>query len=286
MDTLSLTYEHLTRDHLARELIARLQPMASRQPGWHSHGDRLFSYCVFDRERLASARLPNPVIGIVLHGVKEVWMGDAVTELPPGSIFALPGGRPLDVVNIPGPAGLYESLLIEVPRIPDAVAPLTPEERQRHAGPEFRVSLTSDLCQALIHAATTIADGAAAETLKGLRLCEVLTLLRSAPAARFLFRRELDEDVAWLLNRAPDEAWTVTRMAEALGMGASTLRRRLTATGFSFRAMVREARLTAARRMLDAGASSLAAAEAAGYASRSHFARRYRQTFGVSPSGR
>ncbi|WP_368904456.1 AraC family transcriptional regulator [Taklimakanibacter lacteus] len=34
------------------------------------------------------------------------------------------------------------------------------------------------------------------------------------------------------------------------------------------------------------GASSLSAAEAAGYASRSHFARRYRESYGTSPSGR
>jgi AraC-like DNA-binding protein len=281
MDTLMPTSEYLRS-----QLIAQLQPMAARQPGWHSRGDHLFSYCAFDRERLSSARLPNPVIGIVLQGVKEVWMGEAVTELPPGAVFALPGGRPLDVVNIPGPAGLYESLLIEVPRIPDAVPPLTAEERKRTGAPAFRVPLTTDLCQALIHAATAIADQASAETLKTLRLCEVLTLIRPAPAARFLFQRDLDEDVVWLLNRAPDADWTVGRMAEALGLGASTLRRRLTASGHSFRALVRDTRLQAARRALENGASSLAAAEASGYASRSHFARRYRQTFGVSPSGR
>lgn len=281
MDTLSPA-----GDHLRSDLIRRLQPMAARQPGWHSRGHHLFSYCAFDRERLASARLPHPVIGIVLQGMKEVWMGDAVTDLPAGSVFVLPGGRPLDVVNIPGAAGLYESLLIQVPSIPDAVPPLSPDERKPRSGPVFRVPLTQGLGQALVHAATTIADDASAETLKMLRLSEVLTLLRPMPAARFLFQRDLDEDVAWLLNRAPDEAWTVTRMAEALGLGASTLRRRLAAKGLSFRGLVREARLNAARRAIDKGASSFAAAEAAGYASRSHFARRYRETFGVTPSGR
>ena len=272
-------------DHLRADLVHRLRPMTTRQPGMHSRGDHLFSYCTLDRERLAAIRLPHPVLGIVLHGIKEVWVGDAVTELRPGTIFVLPGGRPLDVVNIPGPAGLYESLLLHVPRVPDAVAPLTPDESAGH-GDAFRVPLTPDLYQAVIHAAAAIADSASAEVLKSLRLTEVLTLLRAVPAARPLFRRTLGEDVAWLVGHAPDLDWSVDRVASTLGIGASTLRRRLTAEGQSFRILVRNARLRAARRMLDSGASSLAAAEAAGYVSRSHFARRYRQTFGVSPSGR
>lgn len=274
-----------TEDHLRAELVHRLRPMTTRNPGTHSHGDHLFSYCALDRERLAAVRLAHPVLGIVLHGVKEVWWGDTVTELRPGTVFVLPGGRPLDVVNIPGPAGVYESLLLHVPRVPDAVPPLAPAEAAVR-GDAFRIPLTPDLYQAVIHAAASIADTAAADVLKTLRLTEVLTLLRPIPAAHPLFQRTLSEDVAWLVSHTPHQVWTVGRAAQALGMAASTLRRRLAAEGHAFRALVRDVRLTAARRMLENGASSLAAAEASGYASRSHFARRYRQTFGVSPSGR
>jgi len=272
-------------DHLRAELVHRLRPMTTRHPGMHSHGDNLFSYCALDRERLAAVRLTHPVLGIVLHGIKEVWRGDTVTELRPGTVFVLPGGRPLDVVNIPGPTGVYESLLLHVPRVPDAVPPLAPTEAAGK-GDAFRIPLTLDLYQAIIHAAASIADSASADVLKTLRLTEVLTLLRSIPAARPLFQRTLGEDVAWLVGHRPHQAWTVERAAQALGMAASTLRRRLAAEGRSFRVLVRDARLAAARRMLENGASSLAAAEASGYASRSHFARRYRQAFGVSPSGR
>lgn len=281
MDSLTSADEHLRSD-----LLHRLRPMATGRPGMNGRGHHLFSYCTLDRERLASIRMPHSVIAIVLHGIKEIWLGDFVTQVGAGGVFVLPGGLPLDVVNIPGPAGLYESLLIEIPTLPETVPPLTPAERPRLRDPAFRVPLTPDLCQALVHAATTIADGISADVLKTLRLTEVLTLLRSVPAARPLFRRDLCEDLTWLVSHAPDQDWTVDRVARDLGIGASTLRRRLAAEGHSFRALVRHARLRAARRMLDGGASSLAAAEAAGYASRSHFARRYRQTFGVSPSGR
>mgnify|MGYP000344264196 CR=1 FL=1 len=273
-------------EHLRAGLLHRLRPIAAGRPGMNGRGHHLFSYCTLDRERLASIRMPHSVIAIVLHGMKEIWLGEAVTQVSAGGVFVLPGGVPLDVVNIPGPAGLYESLLIEVAVLPDGVPPLTPSERTERAGAAFRVPLTPDLCQALIHAATAIADDASADVLKTLRLTEVLTLLRGVPAARPLFRRTLEDDVSWLVSHAPAETWTVKRAAEALRIGASTLRRRLAAEGHSFRALVRQARLKTARRMLDNGATSLAAAEAAGYASRSHFARRYRQTFGVTPSGR
>ena len=274
-----------TEDHLRADLVHRLHPVTAGRPGMHNRGEHLFSYCTLDRERLAQIRLPHSLLGVVLHGVKEVWVGSVVTELRPGTIFVLPGGRPLDVVHIPGPAGLYESLLLHMPSVPDAVAPLNRAETISRGDP-FRVPLTPDLYQAVIHAAGAIADPAAAGVLKTLRLIEVMTLLRTVPAARPLFRRELHEDVAWLVGHAPDKDWSVDAVARDLGMGASTLRRRLTAEGHSFRVLVRDARLKAARRMLDNGASSLEAAEASGYASRSHFARRYRQTFGVSPSGR
>jgi len=273
-------------DHLRAELVYRLRPMMARRPGTHVHGEGLFSYCVIDRERLVAIRPQYPIIGIILQGAKEIWLGDVVARLTPGTVFVLPAGKPLDVVNIPGATGLYESLIMEVRDIPDAVPPLTAAERRLVAGPAFRVGLTPDLCHALIHAATTIADDTAADMLKTMRLTEVLTLLRPIPAARGLFHRNLSGDVAWLLARAPSEAWTVERLAGVLGLGASTLRRRLAAEGRSFRVLLRDARLNAARRILDGGASSLAAAEASGYTSRSHFARRYRQRFGISPRGR
>jgi AraC-like DNA-binding protein len=54
----------------------------------------------------------------------------------------------------------------------------------------------------------------------------------------------------------------------------------------SFRAILRAERLEAGRHAIALGASSMAAAEAAGYHSRSHFARRYREIYGTSPKER
>lgn len=275
---------------LRSALVERLRSM--RAPpgtaGRYDHGRQLFSYCSLDRERLKAIELPSPIIGIILSGRKEVWLGDTSHLFEPGTVFVLPARVPMDVVNIPaGLTSSYESLLLEVPSLPSGVAPVFGNETASRSddGRTFRVPLDTDLVDSLVHAATAI-WGQALDAIKTVRLLEVLTLLRPIAAARPLFETDLSQKVAWLIGSGPSEDWTIERVATRLGLGASTLRRRLAAEGTSFRAVVRMQRLQAAQTALASGASSLAAAEAAGYASRSHFARRYKESFGMSPTGR
>ena len=276
-------------DRLRERLLARLRGFrAPGAAGVHNHARKLFSYCALERERLAAIKLPHPLIGIVLRGRKEVWLGDANQVFEPGSVIVLPRNIPMDVVNMPEDNGIYESLILEVPELPEGVAPLSLAERRARekASNGFGVALSDGLVEALSHAASAITHDETSETVKTLRLSEVLALLRPLPAARALFYARVSDEVAWLIASAPSQDWTVSRIAEEIGLGASTLRRRLTAEGCSFRMILREARLNLARSALAAGASSVTAAEAAGYISRSHFARRYRESFGTTPSGR
>jgi AraC-like DNA-binding protein len=148
------------------------------------------------------------------------------------------------------------------------------------------VPLTRDLVEALGHAATTLSEAVGREVIHDLRVAEILMLLRRVPEARPLFEQTLAEDVGWLVRSAPAEDWTVDNVAATFGMAGSTLRRRLKADGASFRAVLREIRMEVAREAIAEGAGSIAAAEAAGYASRSHFARHYREAYGETPMGR
>ncbi|MDW4549834.1 helix-turn-helix domain-containing protein [Defluviimonas sp. D31] len=272
-------------DLLRRQLLDRLGSFTRpRDHGMHAHAERLFSYCTLARERIAAIRLDHPLLGIVLKGSKEVWLGESCEVQVPGTVFVLPRGVALDVVNIPDDrSGYYESLIFEVAALPPGIAP-DPAVPEPPAS-SFRVALTHDLVEALAHAATSIADPASRDSVKTLRLAEVLALLRGAPAARSLFAAGLGDRLAWRIAEAPDMAWTAGALAAELGLGASTLRRRLAAEGTSFRTILEAVRMRAAERMIAAGASSLAAAEAAGYRSRSHFARAYRRQHGTSPSG-
>ncbi|WP_106691967.1 helix-turn-helix domain-containing protein [Paracoccus methylarcula] len=88
----------------------------------------------------------------------------------------------------------------------------------------------------------------------------------------------------WHPHRGED--WTVSAAAEKLTMAGSTLRRRLATEGTSFREILRAVRLDAADRILAARGSSAQAAAAAGLSSRGHFARAYRDRFGLGPSER
>ncbi|MBB3660134.1 AraC-like DNA-binding protein [Rhizobium sp. BK650] len=282
----------MIRDHgseLSRRLLDRLRPVVSGKldVGMHPYGGQLFAYCCFDRERMAALRLDCPMICVVLYGQKDVWLGDRSRSFTAGSLFILPGGVPMDVVNIPDDkTGVYAALRLDVPSLPEGIRPLSVAERARGGVDLDSVPLSVDLVETIGHAASTIADLSVGETIKRLRLTEVLALLRPLAEARSLFRQSLSDDVAWLIATAPSQAWNVSDVASKLGIGASTLRRRLTMEGTSFRAILRRERLKAAQHAITSGATAIAAAEAAGYVSRSHFSRRFRERFGTSPTGR
>ena len=88
-----------------------------------------------------------------------------------------------------------------------------------------------------------------------------------------------------LLRTQPDIPWTAERVAGALNLSTGTLRRRLTEEGCSVRSILTEERVAHARALLEGeGLSVQEAAEACGYANRSHFARRIRAAVGVNPS--
>ncbi|TWF54664.1 helix-turn-helix domain-containing protein [Neorhizobium alkalisoli] len=273
-----------------RRLLERLRPMVRgrTEVGMHPYGGQLFAYCCFDRERVTAFELDCPMICIVLYGQKDVWLGDREQSFPAGSVFVLPAGVQMDVVNAPDDgAGIYAALRLDVKDLPEGIAPLSASERREAGETGFApVPLSEDLVEVLCHAASTIADANVSETIKKLRLTEVLALMRPLPQARALYRLSLSEEVAWLIATAPSESWSVSDVAEELAIGASTLRRRLSAEGTSFRAILRRERLKAGRHAIASGASAIAAAEAAGYASRSHFSRRFRESFGTSPTGR
>lgn len=247
--------------------------------------DQLFSYCAYEREQLRNITLPHPLVGMVLWGNKEIWLGDRLIRFKAGDLFAAPRGVPVTLVNIPDEAvGRYETMVMQVTHLPATLAPLN--QRNAVAQSSFDLEMTEDLAQALVHAATAISDQQVKQDLKSLRLAEVLSLLRSQHNAACLFEVSLAAEVAWLIQSAPAQAWTAATVARRLGLGMSTLRRKLAAQGTSLRKILVTQRMQAAQAAVMEGALSLEAAELAGYSSRSHFSRRYREQFGSSPTGR
>lgn len=240
----------------------------------------MFSYCALHRERLVALELANPLMGIVLCGRKEVWRGSVVDVLLPGTLFALPRGVPLDILNVPDDrSGSYQSLVLEIRAcdLPD----LEPPRLNGAAG--LAVPLDDTLVEAVLHTAAALADGPARGTVRASRLRELLALLHDVPEARSLFERTMADRVARLMRGDVARAWTSTEVAARLAVSESTLRRRLADGGTSFSRLLRQERMAAARRHIAAGEGSQAAMLAVGYVSRAHFAKAYRSVFGVNP---
>lgn len=282
-----MTLMQTTDMGLRAELLRRMGDLpAIPGGGFRREGPGAFSYACVSRERLASVSMPHPVLGIVLRGTKEIWLGDRATVLPAGSVFVAPRGVLLDVLNIPDErTGVYHSLVAEIAALPPGVGPLMTEDRR---GPgvtgDFAVPLTADLVHAICNARHELTDPSARAEICQYRLAEILILLRHVPQASALFSQTLAERVEWLVRGDPAHDWTAGNLGQRLGMAGSTLRRRLSQEATALREVIRRARLGAARDALSAGAGAVVAAELAGYASRSHFARHFRAEFGCLPS--
>ncbi len=94
------------------------------------------------------------------------------------------------------------------------------------------------------------------------------------------------EAVRSLVRDDPASNWTAAGIAASLGMSESTLRRSLRQDGTNFREIVADERMRLAHAMLAEGRSVAEAAAAAGYASLSHFAKRFFANYGRLPSHR
>lgn len=270
---------HTPQESLRKLLLQRLRPLAlapgraQKTHGMHVHGSQLFTYCCFTTERIAAFEPPRAIIGIVLNGAKEFWFGDIGQRFSAGQVFVLPAGAKLDVVNIPDERkGRYEALIVEVRNIPPAVSAMPDVVKASNRQVKHDVTLTAELVDALVHAALTLATSDHAQILAEHRLAEVLMLLQSDPAARCLFDVSLRERIGRMVAGEPSRNWTAEAIAAKLGMGASTLRRHLTQDGTALREILATARMQIARGLLERGEANVtAAAEAAGYTSRSHF---------------
>ena len=188
---------------LAETLLSRLLPIVEnalpqvKSAGAHRLGNCLFQYCCFTKERFSRFRALKPLIGIVLKGRKELWLGDRSQHFRPGSVFVLPSGPEFDVVNVPDrQSGTYESLLVELSRLPEPLQRRPLPEAPSAQNGSLRVRLTPMLVEAIAHAASELSATDEGSALAEFRLAEVLTLLHSQPAGSALLRPSLRDRIA------------------------------------------------------------------------------------------
>jgi AraC-like DNA-binding protein len=279
---------------LRARLLARLAPLRASAdqdgalPYGATAGVSVFGYCVRTQERVARMGFDSASLVVVLSGTKEIWHGETVERFAAGEPFVLPAGVEYDLVNVPDPrSGRYESLCIRADAaVRDQLgASLRPMAYRRAVGATLAVPLSEDLVEAYGHAASVLSpgDAALAGAVARHRVLEILLLVGRTHLAVLLGGASRIERVEAVIRSDPGRRWRVAEVARALNLGDSTLRRQLGAAGTSFRQILLRVRMTTAAELLAANRPVTQAAQAAGYRSRSHFARHVRAAYGALP---
>jgi AraC-like DNA-binding protein len=277
-----------------QEMIRRLAPLAVQDTRHIALGDTfsfLSAFVARESETIQTISMPVAGLLVVLEGVKTIHWGGRSFVYRPGMAFALPAGACVDVVNEPDPrSGVYRALFLgfSTELLEDARRRWSALARGRRST-DPTVEITPALASAVIHTSEALASVVQVSPLvTEQRIQEILLHLAecgSAPLRPDAKTSSMTEAVRLTLRSAPAHPWTAPMVADALGASEPTLRRHLRQEGASFRQLLREERMRAARSLLMEGRTNVAeAAIIGGYASLSHFAKRFRSMYGSLPS--
>ena len=278
----------LTADALARDL-ADLAQHDSRAQLDDTNPAFLSAFVTRHREAIGELVLPATGLVIVIEGTKELLQaGDRRVYLP-GAAILLPAGARFDVVNEPNPAtGVYRALFVRLSReLIIEAARLWPSLSRPIARPPMQVVLDAPLCSAIRHVAETIAEPGGSRRVQEHRALEIVLMLAERGALALVPKyaeASIAEAVRLMIRHRLDRAWSAATVAATLSMSEATLRRRLRSEGESLGRLLLAERMKAAHVLLcDRNADVADAVAATGYSSRSHFARHFREAFGISP---
>jgi AraC-like DNA-binding protein len=277
-----------------QEFLQRLAPLASHDSRNIAHRQKfpfVSAFVARRTETIQSISMPVAGLLVVVEGVKKIWWAGRTYTYGPGQAFALPTGAYVDVVNDPDArTGFYRALFLGFS------AGLLAEARRRwsslaagHVTVDPTVDIDAALGSAILHTSEALSGGIRVSSrVTEQRILEVLLLMAESGAAPL--RPDIkfcstSDAVRSIVRDRPAHDWSAASIAAELCKSEPTLRRMLRQEGTSFRKIVADERMCAARSLLMAGRSSVAeAAVVAGYSSSSHFAQRFRGTFGCLPS--
>jgi len=277
-----------------QKLVHRLAPLAVHDSRSIAHQQKFSFVSAFVARRtetIQSIHMPVAGLLVVLEGIKKLgWAGQTFTYSP-GQAFAVPTGAHVDVVNEPDRrSGVYRALFLGFS------TDLLTEARRRwsalaagHVAVDPTVAIGPALASAILHTSEALAgDIAVSQRVTEQRILEVLLLMAEAGAAPLrpdIKSASISDVVRSLVRDRPGHDWSAAAIASELCKSEATMRRMLRQAGTSFRQIVADERMRAARLVLLSGKSTVAqAAVVAGYDSLSHFSKRFHETYGCAPS--
>ncbi|MDJ0514006.1 MAG: helix-turn-helix domain-containing protein [Methyloceanibacter sp.] len=248
------------------------------------------SPCEIIRGAAASSSADDVLILLQLDGTWIGTLGDHKTRLEPGELVLVDPQRPFSVEVGPG----FRQLMIEVPRVLlevrlGAIAPFAMQKvsEERSIG-----GLTFDFLKALPACGTSLSDVAAQHIAsQALDLLTVaytqaekaspVTRTAARMAALFRLKGEIE-------SRLFDSSLSTEEYAEKAGMSARYANKLLETEDTSLERYIFARRLEKSRAALDSlDYDDLSISEIAhthGFASASHFTRRFKEAFEVAPA--
>lgn len=240
-----------------------------------------------NRLRYSNLAINRPIIILVERGTKIMRSGDHEVTVQAGGAIAVCQNQIFDVINEAEAGGIYLARWISfepdmILSQPPQKRPVTPIERA------LALEAPSKAFMDAYHlAAEAIADPASVpDTIADHRLRELLLWL-DLSGGRFAMPQPdgFAQKARNILTEKPGYAWSGVMLARALSVSEATLRRKLSAEGWSFQALLADVRMSMAMQLLQStDRPILHIAQDVGYESQSRFAIRFRARFGFAPS--
>lgn len=224
-----------------------------------------------------------PTLVWVQRGQKRLWWQEKTLSYDASQWLAVPAGRFLTFVNIPERASYDARSLAFLEKPP---ADWLKASKRQSPIEEPRIPVTPELAYCF-------------ETLFQMRgkelSCEAqrqfllgfFTQLKQLGWLEFLFPTRcgaLKEDIARYLSVTPGEDHRLEAVADRFFMSRSTLIRKLSAEGTTFRQLLADVRMVYALNLMQRSRDPLPAiALSCGYRSQERFSRRFKKTFGLTP---
>jgi AraC-like DNA-binding protein len=227
---------------------------------------------------------------LVVSGRKIIALGERRIEVLPGELLLLPGGCTVEVGNHPSRGGEpYLGLALAFAQ--DSIDQFRRNygaEIPAYAMPVWSAVAPKDMLTAMAQWVEWCMHHPIDPTLTRHRQVEILMLLaRAGVAGNLLLNRQASwrDRVTQLISLDPARDWSAGEICRRLGIGQSTLRRRLNEEGAGFRQILEESRMVAALALLQETFWPVGqVAEAVGYTSHSRFSERFKRRFGISPA--
>jgi AraC-like DNA-binding protein len=248
------------------------------------------------RECIRGLQLEQPIMVVVLHGSKTIYLDHREYIFQAGELFLVPSAITIDIINQPNVKdNIYIALVLELSnnlltRIRLAYPDLVKDIDHRQYEIQFKIPLTSGLVDSFVYLVESAINNATNNHvyLNEHHIMEVLLWLLNTEWRSQLLQiiyPDFLTQINNLLRRDLALPWTANKLAQELNMSVSTLKRKLKNYDRSFRQILIQARMNKAMQLLQQNQYTISeVALACGYESPSRFAARFRQYYRLNPS--